>query len=150
MQIGDVITFANHEWFVIGISDKTVKLLAKNADFWEDNFAAQVNDYRDSGIRHRLNDSRFLRRLRGVWIDPTELEDIGISDKVFLLSKEEAEDLPLEIRDIGVTWWLRSPGMFNHLACCVLPGGYVNSVGDHVYYDVIAVRPAIQVRTSAL
>ncbi len=90
-------------------------------------------------------------------------------DHVFLLSINEAKKYfnSDEARKCGVTeyaiaqgaymtdyygtvdgkgtcvWWLRSPGFDQYDAAGVFDGGGVDSVGNYVYIDYIAVRPAL-------
>lgn len=45
----------------------------------------------------------------------------------------------------GCYWWLRSPGFLPSNAAYVVSDGYVNSFGDYVHHDYIAVRPALWV-----
>ena len=70
-----------------------------------------------------------------------DIDIIGVT----LLSAEEAEALPKEIRSIDKYWWLRSPGYFNYLAMYVRGDGSVDYNGDDVNYDGFGVRPALEV-----
>ncbi|MDR3277874.1 MAG: DUF6273 domain-containing protein, partial [Oscillospiraceae bacterium] len=74
------------------------------------------------------------------------------SDKVFLLSLDEAEryfsnkgDRAANYGNDGAWWWLRSPGGYDYLAAYVYRGGYVGVGGDYVFGGSGGVRPAIYI-----
>lgn len=64
---------------------------------------------------------------------------------ITLLSIEEYKKHKRHITPIDCVWWLRSPGCRSWLAAYVGSSGIVNSNGDDVDRDLIAVRPALQV-----
>ena len=68
-----------------------------------------------------------------------EIEISGIT----LLTVEEAQALPDEIRRNGYSWWLRSPGSRDNDAACVYGYGLVNDRGYNVDYSGFGVRPAL-------
>ena len=71
--------------------------------------------------------------------------EISTSDiyGITLLSKEEAENFPKEIRAYNDWWWLRSPGVYQSYAARVYTDGSVNSSGSIVDFDDVCVRPAL-------
>lgn len=64
---------------------------------------------------------------------------------ITLLSIEEYEAYRPYIGPAGYTWWLRSTGNYSAYAACVGSRGYVDSYGQVVGYNDIAVRPALQI-----
>ena len=73
------------------------------------------------------------------------IEDLDITCAT-LLSIEEVEKLPLELRKYGNCWWLRSPGDRYSFAAYAYCGGSVNYRGSYVDYNSYAVRPALQIK----
>lgn len=62
--------------------------------------------------------------------------------EITLLTIEQAERLPRELRAREYWWWLRSPGYFQDDAACVSGGGSVYYLGDDVNDVGVCVRPA--------
>ena len=63
---------------------------------------------------------------------------------ISLLTIEEAEALPKNIREYGGRWWLRTPGDYpDDVTCVHLGGSIINSI--YVGYNNYAVRPVITV-----
>lgn len=151
VKLYDIVSYAGYEWFVIEIDNDKVTLLAKNNDFGVSVFDKETNDYRTSEIRHYLNTS-VLNRLteNGAEILETNIPEFGLKDKVWLLSEDEAEQLPPEVRNLGKWYWLRSPGNLNIDAASVNIVGSVNSRGRDVLNDSGSVRPAITVKVNDL
>lgn len=71
--------------------------------------------------------------------------DISEINEITLLSIEEAGKVPVSILACGEWWWLRSPGYYQYDATYVYIGGGVYELGDYVYSDNIAVRPAFRI-----
>lgn len=151
VKLYDIVSYAGHEWFVIRIDGERISLLAKNNDFGVSIFDKETNDYRTSEIRRYLNTS-VLNRLteNGAEILETNIPDFGLKDKVWLLSEDETEKLPQEIRKFSNWWWLRSPGRYNYNAASVGGAGGVTTNGYYVYSDSVSVRPAITVKVNDL
>ena len=154
-KIGDVIDYAGHEWYIIGKQDNTVTLFIKNKDFnryffhkksYKDGYR-NPNDYKTSAIRKHLH-FKILPELikNGAKPIPTNLPDVDCTDKIWLLSREERENLPDDVayfpNDI---WWLRSPGENSDSAAISLYSG--DSAKTSTYFSV---RPAIRVRIEDL
>lgn len=72
----------------------------------------------------------------------TVKEDLDIVGAT-LLSIEEAEKLPLELRRYNCWWLLRSPGCDSYYATFVDDDGSICDFGDLVNYDLHSVRPAL-------
>lgn len=153
MKIGDIVKYANYEWYVIKVGKRNITLLAKN-DFGKHRFDTSYNtyDYETSEIRAYLN-STILRSIKDAGGDPlpVDLSDVGVTDKVWLISRKEAKSLPSRVRATG-NWdwyWLRSPG------CYIYNASYVYNVGVYTYgYDIDNdsgnVRPAIRIKAEEL
>lgn len=65
---------------------------------------------------------------------------------ITLLSIEEAQKLPIEVRKYSVWWWLRSPGDNPYIAATASHFGYVVPNGDYVDYDLEGVRPVLTIK----
>ena len=150
VKLYDVVNCAGYEWFVIDIKGDIVTLLAK-IDFGACEFNEKSNDYKNSEIRKYLI-NRVLPRLESANPVPTRLDDVEVTDKVWLLSTDEAEKLSREIREFDDWWyWLRSPGYSSRYdAAYVDNDGVVNPDGDYVWNDSGIVRPAMRVRIEDL
>ena len=152
IRLYDTVSYAGYDWYVIGLDSGSVTLLVKDNDvFGRCIFDKKSNDYKTSNIRNYLN-STFLSKLesKGANPLPVRLPDVGCTDKVWLLSVDEAEKLPRDIRKFSRVWWLRSRGRRDRNAACVLTFGDVDVYGISVNNDLLAVRPAIKVMLEEL
>ena len=151
IKLYDVVTYAGFEWFVIRIDSGRISLLAKNNDFGVSIFDKDSNDYRTSEIRRYLNTS-VLNTLteNGAEILETNIPDFGLKDKVWLLSEDEAKQLPPKVRTISKWYWLRSSGSFSMYAAHVGFDGSVNTYRNYVFSESGSVRPAITVKVNDL
>ena len=147
ISLYDVVAYAGFEWFVIKMDHDKVTLLAKNDDFGRLRFDRETSDYQNSEIRKHINSvlANILTK-NGAELETVSLQ--GLDDKVFLLSKEEAEELPTNIRKFSEWWWLRSPRNFsNNYTTFVSYDGYVFIDGGYVNNVSGCVRPAIIIKT---
>ncbi len=62
-----------------------------------------------------------------------------------ILSVEEAENLPVGLREYKTGWWLRSPGHDSVHAATVIHRGPIYDYGEIVNYTGDAVRPALKI-----
>lgn len=147
IKLYDVVSYAGHEWFVIEIDNDKVTLLAKNDDFGRLRFDGKSSDYQDSEIRKHINSVLVnILTKNGAELETASLQ--GLDDKVFLLSKEEAKELPTKIRLLPNRWyWLRSPGCNSDYAAYIDYNGSVRACGNCVYSDSGSIRPAIIIKT---
>ena len=132
------------EWEVLKQEGNKALLISKN-DLTQRRFDEDSNAWADSEIRHWLN-NEFLNaaftEADKTAILETELPDVGTTDKVFLLSSEEAETL---YKGLGAKWWLRSPGRPEYEAAFVRGlYGIVFELGFYVFKK-FGVRPALWV-----
>ncbi len=148
IKLYDVVKCCGYDWYVIGIEDGIVTLLAKDDVFGKSVFDRNSGGYRSSEIRKYIN-NRVLSKLRNANPIPTELNDFGITDKVWLLSTDEAKKLPENIRRIDDGWWLRSFGYNWNIAACVYDTGRVSAGGCHMSQRG-SVRPAMRVHIKDL
>lgn len=68
-----------------------------------------------------------------------------MNDKIFLLSVDEARELPVRILDCGQWWWLRSLGNLQSRAAYVDHDGDIDNQGDDVDNKYGGVRPVLEV-----
>ncbi len=148
VKLYDVVSYAGHEWFVIEIDNDKVTLLAKNDDFGRLRFDRESSDYQNSEIRKHINSvlASILTK-NGAELETVSLQ--GLDDKVFLLSKEEAEELPIKIRKFSDWWWLRSGRYDSNCISYVNSDGYVYARGGYVDYPG-SIRPVVKVHISSL
>ena len=149
MEIYDIMEYADCRWRVIASDGDLVTLLAQDDVFGEACFSEdrRSNSYRTSHARKHLRQVVLpILTSRGVNPIPTRLPDVGVTDKVWLLSADEATSLPDKIREFPRPWWLRTEGFFPSLASYVDSMGIVSKVGYGVLSRGIAIRPAIRVK----
>lgn len=135
------------EWQVLKQEGNKALLISKFG-LEECRFDEKTNVWADSEIRHWLN-NEFLNSAftegEKVAILETELQDEETTDKVFLLSREEAKTLFKcdEERRLNVWWWLRSPSRSQDLASGVYFDGSLSRYD--VNFDYGVARPALWV-----
>ena len=103
-KVGDYVNFGNYpqtaeceekpiEWQVLAKEENKMLVLSKyglDAKRFDDD----SNDWKNSEIRQWLNSdfyNKVFTEKEKKYISPSNLSDVGTSDNVFLLSKEEAE-----------------------------------------------------------
>ena len=156
VQVGDIVKYANHNWYVIKVEKGIVTLLVKDTSFGEHAFDTHCNEYKTSEIRAYLN-STILRSIEGANGNPllTKLSDVGCTDKVWLLSINQAKRLPKAIKACTVngcrrSWWLRSCDSNTYSAANDYYGCSVQYIYYNVNRDSNIVRPAIRVKAEEL
>ena len=157
------VKFNGKSWTIIednstAVDAGTVTLLAADERGFETcyfNTDENNNKYSESLVKKFLDDVIAIGSFKDV-ADAIEDTENG---KLYLLSVEEAEALPKEVRKIKFSsgnctnvseWWLRTPGSNSKRAACVYGrSGSINSMGptvDHSY----GVRPALKLKLSAV
>lgn len=149
IKLYDVVKCCGYEWYIIDMKNDIVTLLAKNDNFGYHRFDGKSNDYKNSDIRDFLLSSVFPK-LQDANPIPTRLTDVGVTDKVWLLSLDEAKELPVSIRQFKDWWSLRSPGWESINAAFVNYNGKIYESGVNVRFGDGIVRPAIRVRIEEL
>ena len=173
-NVGDVVNFGNYpqtsngdiqpiEWQVLSKENNKMLVISKYG-LDRKLFDSVSNNWANSEIRKWLNGEFYNKAFNDKEkksIKSSNLSDVGTSDNVFLLSKEEAEkyfannDARLckatdyavksgaRVADNGYSiWWLRSPNLSNSdYVCSVLGGGLIYNFD--VYYGDYLVRPAL-------
>ena len=173
-----VVKFNNIGWYIIeddstAVDAGTVTLFAKDP-IGESCFNQSVRDgnkYSTSKVKGYLDgltagDGSFAGVADAIVTIPSlttkEYGDSGTYDtaenvKLYLLSREEAEDLPVIIRPCysaesadSNLWWLRSPGCIADYAACVYGGsGRVQEIGFFVSMEQ-GVRPTLKLNLSSV
>lgn len=118
-------------------------------------FKAKINQWKESGIREYLNDpingllGKFPEEIRNNMRDvPTAGLD---TDKLYLLSGDEAKALNKTELTFSDRWWLRSSSVVNAADCAgtvLANGGLDNWTGDRVDSSYL-IRPAFQIPLSS-
>jgi hypothetical protein len=149
LSLYDTVSYAGYEWYVIGIDNNTATLLAKNSDFGMSVFDNKPNDYIASKIREYLN-TKILSDLfsNGTNLIPTKLNDVGSIDKIWLLSVDEVEKLPINIKRFSHWYWLRSSDGDSSYAASVYHNGDFYAIGLCVPSVSGSVRPVVKVHIS--
>ena len=163
------------KWLVLSRDDENKQLLAISVyGLYEDSFAVSgsgdSNVWANSAIRSSLNGDDFYNGVfdntkvfykseKGI-IKTSNLSDVGTSDNIFLLSKEEAENTDYfengEARICQPTaymiangytgncdWWLRSPHSVSYQVYFVFNDGRI--LDDKVPFKNV-VRPALWIK----
>lgn len=138
----DVIKLGGHEWTKVGKIDGHDLYLCndiiKKMAFSKSN----SSDWYKSDIREWLN-TTFYNRLSSAK-KANIVKHPETNDNIFLLSVEEVTDnIPINIRKIGVSWWMRTPGFFSDCVTYIFPGGTGYSRDEYANSKDIGVRPAL-------
>ena len=158
-NIGDVVTFGDYDWYVIGKSDDGITLLMQNnleSKKYNDSYANVT--WENCSLRTYLNNDFYnsfsaddRAKIVSTHNSNPNNPDYNTSggneteDYIYLLSIEEAIALDSSIRGIGSWWWLRSPGQNSSHAAFVNEDGYVYAGGLSVD-DENGVRPALNLK----
>jgi len=140
------------EWEVLKQDGNKALLISKNS-LTQRRFDEDSNVWADSEIRCWLNNellnSAFTDDEKATILE-TKQPDMGTTDKVFLLSCEEAETLfngnkarCVKFGRAYRSWWLRSPGSYQDDEAGVYPDGSLTYF--NVRYNRGVVRPALWV-----
>ncbi|MBR1532084.1 MAG: hypothetical protein IJ643_08510, partial [Eubacterium sp.] len=167
---GKVVKFNNIDWYIIKdestvANARTVTLLAKDP-ISASKFHDSGNVYSNSTVKTYLDglltaegtnsfkdvaDAISPVTLTIYKYKSTDVSETISNAKLWLLSKEEANELPQNVRMCATTngskWWLRSPGAFNLEAAVLCGDGKVDSMGDGVK-TAYGVRPALKLDLS--
>lgn len=153
MKKYDEIQFKGLDWYVIDIDGDNVKLLLKNVideerikKYADDDFMINGNEVRHSDCI-RLDDMEKSYIITTIL--PNFIKDLGIEAEATLLTKEEVDNLPEEIRKCNDWYWTKSRyGYYSDW------GGYfawrvVTSGGVYSDYLTIefAVRPVLYLKS---
>jgi len=145
------------DWLVLDVREGKAFLIA--TDVVESRrFDTALNSWGSSGIRKWLN-GEFLSRFSAdeqQAIIAVSLQDADTSDKVFLLSDQEAEDFFRDdvyrvamLDGEPASWWLRSEGVAEDVAAAVDPEGQIDYWDCAVYDNSVGVRPAMWLDSTA-
>ncbi|SEH74478.1 Listeria/Bacterioides repeat-containing protein [Ruminococcus flavefaciens] len=158
-SLGDVVTFGNYDWYIIGKSDNGVTLLMQNNlmdKAYNDSYANVT--WATCSLRTYLNETFYNNfsdedKAKIVSTQNSNPDNLGYNtsggnktdDYIYLLSIAEANDLGDSIRNSGSGWWLRSPGELSKYAAYVDEYGGVITDGDNVDFEY-GVRPALNLK----
>ncbi|MBR6897401.1 MAG: hypothetical protein IKN24_04450, partial [Lachnospiraceae bacterium] len=171
------VTFNERQWYIIednstSATSGTVTLLSADTSFGTKKIAdngsnkystSQVKAYLDSmtgtgGDFADVADAIETVNLTINKYNSTEVYETVNGVKLYLLSYEEANSLPTDVRKAEFTggdcsykeWWLRSPGSHGDRAACVRGAyGTVLKAGSDVEY-AFGVRPALKLNLSSV
>ena len=157
---GKLVTFNDYQWIVIednynGAARGTITLLAADMSFGRSVYHETKNDYNQSKIKAYLD--RVVAGTAGEGKPDFSKVAGAMRDteygKLYLLSYEEAKNIPIPGRDIKDSWWLRTPGTIPYSDCSwvmgVHNGGYIDMVGSDPSLDY-GIRPALQLDLDAV
>ena len=160
-NVGDTVTFGSYDWYIIGKSDNGVTLLMKEnltTKGYNDSYASVT--WETCSLRTYLNGEFYNGsgfsdddRAKIVKTSITNPNNPGYGtnggnateDYIYLLSIAEANALDSSIRNIGSSWWLRSPGSDSHFAAFVNGGGDVLTNGGNLSLNR-GVRPVVNLK----
>ena len=155
-SVGDVVTFGNYNWYIIGKSDNGVTLLMKdNLENKAYNDSFTDVKWENCTLRTYLNETFYNTfsaedKAKIVKTSNTNPNNPNYStsggndteDYIYLLSLDEANALDNSIRAINSWWWLRSPGQTSKFAAVVFDNNIVSPYGSNVDSG-LGVRPAL-------
>ena len=161
-QVDDVVAFGRYTWYVTDKTDGICTLLCQGpvADMQYNDSKTDIT-WENCSLRRWLNEdfynSKFSDGEKASIVtthytftkdDSSYDIDCGndTDDKVYLFSYTESNTVSDDEREIGLDWWLRSPGQTQDRAVFIL-GRSANLMGTDVDQSR-GVRPAIRVRYS--
>ena len=149
-----VVKFNNYNWYIIAdnstaVDAGRVTLLAADTSFGKSKFHDSSNAYSGSTVKSMLDaltaEDEAIASVKDAIAD-TKLSDVGIDGaKLYLLSGDEANRVPINVRKIDESWWLRSPVNTSRVKS-VLDNGEI--CDDAVVSSESVVRPALQLNLS--
>lgn len=160
------VTFNDKPWYIIAdnstsATEGTVTLLAADTSFGMSKFGNSNGTYNASVVKNTLDaytaSTGSFANVADA-IVATDLSDVSVTGaKLYLLSTNEANELPANVRSLLFTfggynpgsyarWWLRSPAPNNdwYYAACMYDGNVTSNTCTSTY----GVRPALQLDLS--
>jgi len=152
------VSFNGTQWYIIADNSTaadagTVTLLAVDS-FGKSRFGSS-NSYSASEIRTMLDKMTVSGSFAGVAnaIKTVKVKgsnsDAEVDAKLYLLSTDEANDVPLNVRKFTDKWWLRSAGAPTKVAV-VNESGDVNGAGVDSSLYSFSICPALQLDLAAV
>ncbi len=145
------VTFNGKPWYIIednstAVNAGTVTLLAAE-NLADSRFHDSSSAYSTSTIRTTLDSmtasggsfAEVESAINTVSVKGSE-SDTAVESKLWLLSVDEAKNVPENVRKFSIEWWLRSPGQYDERAA------FVNSRSGNVDANGISVRSTQGVR----
>ena len=160
--LGEVVHFARMDWRVLEIQDDRI-LLGKDHALGSTPFNTAADEnitWADSSVREWLNGSYMEEnfyaeeqdRMEDTQVEASENPDYpGVdagketTDKLFLLSIDEARRYYDQLHQTETCWWLRTPGAHKGSMAFVYRNKEVMSYGYDVANSEISIKPAIWV-----
>lgn len=158
------VEFGGRNWKILAIEENKALLLSVNAvaNMPYHKSSADVT-WESCDLRKYLNEDYYktFSDEERAMIVPVENENpdndsygtdggATTTDKIFLLSSQEAEAYEGKYKSSGEnSWWLRSPGRTNGHAACVRKYGDLSKKGFEVTRSENGVRPALWIRISS-
>lgn len=169
-NIGDTVTFAGHDWYIIGTESDGVKapsgcytLFAKNNGFGDTAFGNSI-DYKDSTLQQKMEEiaNDTLSAYKNSIVARTTLDGISgespTDQLLWPLSKGEVEILDSSMQKFGSNYLTRTgkvatytTGVTNYVVYYVNVNRTVPFVNS-VLFDIAngSIRPALYVKAEAL
>jgi hypothetical protein len=160
--VGSMLVIDGYRWRLLH-NDNNKKALIITEDIIGVSYLDIINDranykynWENCVLKQELNSAEWLKKhlpllSQAIWQSDDFIRQL-LSDKVFLLSIEEAESYFKDESDriahlLGTNtdnwWWLRSPGLIAGRAASVSNFGNVYAAGDYVGSNYGGVRPAL-------
>ena len=150
LNVGDTFDFGRYngkpiKWKILKKGDDSIYVISTEKickKQFNDELSIYANNWIGSDIRKWLNIEFYQSAFSA-----NEKVKIGTveSDKVALLSKEEAESLmTMQERSINSWWWLRTAGDSMHFVSCVLGDGTIDDIG--YVSSELAARPTLNLK----
>ncbi|MCL1994939.1 MAG: DUF6273 domain-containing protein [Defluviitaleaceae bacterium] len=145
------VNLCNYEWYVLEEQVNKMLLLAKDIitkKAYHETFENITWEY--CTLRGWLNND-FYKTLKEYHANILETRtDLGVKDKIFLLSVEEVKKYNIQFLEGEGWWWLRSPGYSSNIVASVYDVGGVFIFGFDVNCASGGVRPAMWIDTTKL
>lgn len=168
-NIGDIVTFAGYDWYIIGTESDGVKapsgcytLFAKNNGFGDTAFGNSI-DYKDSTLQQKMEEiaNDTLSAYKNSIVARTTLDGISgespTDQLLWPLSKGEVEILDSSMQKFGSNYLTRTGEVTTYMGGVISVVYYVNvnqtvPFVNSVKFDTAngSIRPALYVKAEAL
>ncbi len=156
------VNFNGKPWYIIednstALNAGTVTLLAADESFDKSKFYNSINKYSISTIKNTLENmttgdgpfTKVANAIKTVKVKGSDSDD-EVDAKLYLLSVDEAEKVPQNVRKFTAWWWLRSPAQVANCARYVNRDGKIESETGGIVTGEGFVRPALKLDLSAV
>lgn len=149
LKLYDLVSWCNHEWYVIKIENEAVTLMSKDVIGTCDYSSENSNDFARSNCIKILNDFLNKLNLDNLILMKTNYDEDKFTNTLIRIpTLREIEKMPINIRKCGESYWTMTASYGASEDCDDAYVFAVNSSGNFGYVRVSStggVRPVIKI-----